>query len=314
MLRRKVAALLERMAFSPTSHSGRDVIEILEDYPRDELLQVSLDELEHAVEEILHLQERQRLRLFLRHDHRGRYVSALVYLPRDRYTTAGCLRLEQILRDAFDANQVEYTTLVSDSVLARVHFVVRRANAAPLAEADHAELERRLADAIRSWSDDLANTLTSEMGDEEATRLLRVYGDAFPQAYQEDYPADIAVADLLRLNALQPDNDHAVSLSAPADTASDQRRLKLFSTEAVSLSTVSPILQGMGVEVIDERPYELTPAAGGRRWIYDFGLRYEVIAEASPAAASQLFEDAFAAVWSDQRRAMASMRWCCMPG
>ena len=118
MLRRKVAALLQRMAFSPTSHSGRDVIEILEDYPRDELLQVSLDELEHVVDEILHLQEHQQLRLFLRHDRRARYVSALVYLPRDRYTTAGRLRLEQILLEAFDANQVEYTTLVSDSVLA----------------------------------------------------------------------------------------------------------------------------------------------------------------------------------------------------
>ena len=298
MLGRKVAALLERMAFSPTSHSGRDVVEILEDYPRDELVQVSLDELEHAVDEILHLQERQQLRLFLRHDHRARYVSALVYLPRDRYTTAACLRLEQILRDAFDANRIEYTTLVSDSVLARLHFVVRRADAAPLAEADHAELERRLADAIRSWSDDLTDALTIETGDEEAARLLRVYGDAFPQAYQEDYPADVAVADLLRLDALQPDDDHAVNLYIPADVASDQRRLKLFCAEPVSLSTVSPILQGMGVEVIDERPYELTPAEGARRWIYDFGLRYDVTAETSPEAASQLFEDAFAAVWS----------------
>jgi glutamate dehydrogenase len=297
MLRRKAAALLERMTFSPTSHSGRDVIEILEDYPRDEFVQVSPDELEQAVDEILHLQERQQLRLFLRHDHRARYVSALVYLPRDRYTTAACVRLEQILRDAFDANQVEYTTLVSDSVLARLHFVVRRVDAAPLAEADHAELERRLAEAIRSWSDDLTDTLTIKVGDEEATRLLRVYGEAFPQAYQEDCPADFAVTDLLRLDALQPD-DHAVNLYVPAGAASDQRRLKLFSTEPVSLSTVSPILQGMGVEVIDERPYELTPAEGARRWIYDFGLRYDLTAETSPGAASQLFEDAFAAVWS----------------
>ncbi len=298
MLRRKVAALLERMAFTPTSHSGRDVIEILEDYPRDELVQVSLDELEQAVVEILDLQGRQRVRLFLRHDHRARYVSALVYLPRDRYTTAACLRLEQILRDAFDADRVEYTTLVSDSVLARLHFVVRHADAAPLPEANHEELERRLADAIRSWSDDLADTLRTEVGNEEATRLLRVYGEAFPQAYQEDHPADVAVTDLLRLDPLQPDNAHAVSLYAPAGAASDQRRLKLFSTEPVSLSTASPILQGMGVEVTDERPYGLTLANGAQRWIYDFGLRYEAIAETSPDAASQLFEDAFAAVWS----------------
>jgi glutamate dehydrogenase len=298
MLRRKVAALLERMAYSPTSHSGRDVVEILEDYPRDELVQASLEELQPAVDEILHLQERQQLRLFLRHDHRARYVSALVYLPRDRYTTAACLRLEQILRDAFDADRVEYTTLVSDSVLARLHFVVRRADAAPLAETDHLELERRLAAAIRSWSDDLADTLKIKTGDQEAARLLRVYGEAFPQAYQEDHQAGVAVADLLRLDALQPYNDHAVSLYVPADVARDQRRLKLFSTEPVSLSTASPILQGMGVEVIDERPYGLILADGTRRWIYDFGLRYEVDAETSADAASQLFEEAFAAVWT----------------
>jgi glutamate dehydrogenase len=298
MLRRKVAALFERMAFASTSHSGRDVIEILEDYPRDELVQVSLDELEQAVVEILDLQERQRLRLFLRHDHRARYVSALVYLPRDRYTTAASLRCEQIFRDAFAADRVEYTTLVSDSALARLHFVVRRADAAPLPEADHGELERRLADAIRSWSDDLAETLRTEVGNEEATRLLRVYGEAFPQAYQEDHAADVAVADLLRLDRLQPDEAHAVSLYAPAGVASDQRRLKLFSTESVSLSTASPILEDMGVEVIDERPYGLTLTEGARRWIYDFGLRYEVTAETTPDAASHLFEDAFAAVWS----------------
>jgi glutamate dehydrogenase len=298
MLRRKVAALLERMAFSPTSHSGRDVIEILEDYPRDELVQVSLDELEHAVVEILHLQERRQLRLFLRNDHLARYVSALVYLPRDRYTTAACLRLEQILRDAFDADRVEYTTLVSDSVLARLHFVVRRSDVAPLAESDHAELERQLEGAIHSWSDDLADTLRTELGDEEAARLLRVYGEAFPQAYQEDHAANVAVADLLRLDALQPGENHAVSLYVPAGVASNQRRLKLFSTEPVSLSTASPILQGLGVEVIDERPYGLTLAEAVRRWIYDFGLRHEVTTETSPDAASQLFEDAFAAVWS----------------
>jgi glutamate dehydrogenase len=298
ILRRKVAALLERMAFSPTSHSGRDVIEILEEYPRDELMHASLDGLEEAVVEILDLQERQRLRLFLRHDHRARYVSALVYLPRDRYTTAACLRMEQILRNAFDADRVEYTTLVSDWVLARLHFVIRRVDAAPLAEADHAELERRLADAIRSWGDDLAERLRSEMGEGEAARLLRAYGQAFPQAYQEDHPADIGVADLLRLDALQPDNAHAVSLYTPADVVADQRRLKLFSAEPVSLSTASPILQGLGVEVTDERPYGLTLADGARRWIYDFGLRYEVTAETGPDAASQLFEDAFAAVWN----------------
>src|SRR4030095_3404660 len=206
-----------------------------------------------------------QLRLFLRHDHRARYVSALVYLPRDRYTTAACLRLEQIPRDAFDANRIEYTTLVSDSVLARLHFVVRRADLAPLAEADHAELERRVADAIPRWRRDLTDALTIETGDEEAARLLRVYGEAFPRAYQEDYPADVAVADLLRLDAFQPYDAPAVALYVPAGVASDQRRLKLFCAEPVSLSTVSPILQGMGVEVIDERPDALTSPEGSRR-------------------------------------------------
>ena len=123
VLGRKVADVLTRSGFAD-SHSGKDLLEMLETYPRDELFQTSADELYDIATAVLHLQERRKSQLFLRHDEYGRFVSCLIYIPRDRYTTAVRLRMEAILRGAFHGASVDYTTRVSESVLARLHFVV----------------------------------------------------------------------------------------------------------------------------------------------------------------------------------------------
>ncbi len=125
VLRRKAAEVLSRSGFTKTSHSGKDLLQILETYPRDELFQISIEDLQQTVLSVLHMQERRQLRLFLRRDDYGRFMSCLVYLPRDRYTTQVRQEMERILLKAFDGQSIDYTALVSDSVLARLHFVVR---------------------------------------------------------------------------------------------------------------------------------------------------------------------------------------------
>ena len=297
VVRRVASAVLERSGFSPTGHSGRDLLEVLETYPRDELFQVQVDEFEPILRGVLHLQERRQLRLFLRRDDYARYVSALVYLPRDRYTTEVRLRIEQTLREAFDADSIDYSTRISESVLARLHFVVRCSTEAAVLDVDPADLERRLAEGIRSWGDDFSEALVTQAGEEEAARLLRVYDGALPEAYKEDFPARVAVADLRRIDALDPTGALAMNLYTPYDAGPGERRLKLFRSGPVSLSVVLPMLQRMGVEVTDERPYVLTRADGARLWIYDFGLRCEP-SFVAPAAVKELFQEAFAAVWS----------------
>ncbi len=299
VLRRKAAEVLARSGFSANSHSGKDLLQILETYPRDELFQISVDDLENIVRSVLHLQERRQLRLFLRRDDYGRYMSCMVYLPRDRYTTQVRQAMEDILLDAFHGTSVDYTALVSESVLARLHFVVRTDPGSKVAEIDPVEVEARLVAATRSWDDDFLDALMDTCGEEEAARLADAYAAAFPEAYKEDLPATAAVDDLLRLEKLTSDGDIDLSLYIPEGAGPGDRRLKLFHVGTpVSLSVVLPRLQRMGVEVVDERPYEIDRASGPRAWVYDFGLRYEPSGELPVEDARTLFQDAFAAVWA----------------
>ncbi|WP_424893340.1 NAD-glutamate dehydrogenase [Streptomyces sp. XH2] len=304
VIRRKVQQVLADAGFTPDSHDGRDLLQILETYPRDELFQISADQLRSIATSVLYLQERRRLRLYLRQEEYGRYYSALVYLPRDRYTTGVRLRLIDILKEELGGTSVDFTAWNTESVLSRLHFVVRVAPGATLpdlTEADVDRIEARLVEAARSWADGFAETLTAEVGEERAAELLRRYGgQAFPEGYKADHSPRAAVADLghlEKLTAAGGDRDFALSLYEPVGAAPGERRFKIYRTgEPVSLSAVLPVLHRLGVEVVDERPYELRCSDRTTAWIYDFGLRMPERIEGDDARAR--FQEAFAAVWT----------------
>ncbi|MFI6518775.1 NAD-glutamate dehydrogenase [Spirillospora sp. NPDC050679] len=298
VLKRKLEEVLERAGFTADSYDGQDLIEILETYPRDELFQLSVDDLLPIALGVLRLRERRQLKLFLRKDAYGRFMSCMVYLPRDRYTTKIRLRIQKILRTAFDGVSVDYSANVTESVLARLHVVVRTERGRPIPDADVEELEGRLAAAIRDWADDLADAITEQCGEERAGELARRYGDAFPEGYKADFPARTAVADLRRLDALTEADDTSINLYEPYGAEPGERRLKIYRLgEPISLSRVLPLLQNMGVEVIDERPYEIRPDDRPRAWVYDLGLRYVPPADVPEEAIKDLFQDAFNALW-----------------
>jgi glutamate dehydrogenase len=298
VLKRKLDEVLDRAGFTPESYDGQDLIEILEAYPRDELFQTSVEDLVPIALGVLRLRERRQLKLFLRKDDYGRYMSCLVYLPRDRYTTKIRLRIQEILRRAFDGVQVDYSAQVSESMLARLHVVVRSERGRQLPDADADELERRLAGATRSWSDDLAEAIIEQCGEEGSGVLLRRYGDAFPEGYKADFPARTAVADLKRLDLLTESGETTINLYEPYNAAPGERRLKIYRLgPPISLSHVLPLLQNMGVEVIDERPYEIITPDRSPSWIYDLGLRYLPSPDVADDEVKTLFQDAFGALW-----------------
>ncbi|QTZ92240.1 NAD-glutamate dehydrogenase [Streptomyces auratus] len=302
VIRRKVAEVLEGAGFSPDSHDGRDLLQILETYPRDELFQTPVDELRSIATSVLYLQERRRLRLYLRQDEYGRYYSALVYLPRDRYTTGVRLRLIDILKEELGGTSVDFTAWNTESILSRLHFVIRVETGASLPEltdADVDRLESRLVEAARSWADGFGEALTAEVGEERAAELLRRYGHAFPEGYKADNSPRSAVADLQHLEKLtgEPGKDFSVSLYEPVDAGPGERRFKIYRRgEPVSLSRVLPGLNRLGVEVIDERPHELRCADSTIAWVYDFGLRMPEHVKGDDAR--ERFQDAFTAVWT----------------
>ncbi|MGI5139633.1 MULTISPECIES: NAD-glutamate dehydrogenase [unclassified Streptomyces] len=308
VIRRKVDEVLDGAGFSPNSHDGRDLLQILETYPRDELFQTPADELRSIATSVLYLQERRRLRLYLRQDEYGRYYSALVYLPRDRYTTGVRLRIIDILKEELGGTSVDFTAWNTESILSRLHFVVRVPQGTELpqlSDADKERIEARLVEAARSWTDAFNEALNAELGEERGAELQRHYSGAFPEGYKADHTPRAAVADLVHLEQLTTEEggkNFALSLYEPVGAAPGERRFKIYRKgEAVSLSAVLPVLNRLGVEVVDERPYELRCADRTIAWIYDFGLRLPKSMTGNDYVgddARERFQDAFSATWT----------------
>ncbi len=275
LLRRKVRRVQERSGLPPGSHDDKALLEILETFPRDELFQISDDDLFAIAMGIVHLGERQRVRLFVRRDTFGRFLSCLVYVPRDRFNTQVREAIQEILQESFNGVSVDYTVRLSESVLARLHYVIyTRPGTMP--DYDVGEVEARLVEATRSWADDLSDALVEQYGEERGTELFARYRDAFPAAYRDDFTAPAAVLDVERMERLDPDGDLAMTLYRPLEAADDFFCLKLLrSGQPILLSDVLPLLEDMGVKVYDERPYEIDRAGPIDAWIYDFGLTSE---------------------------------------
>jgi len=297
MLRRKVRAVIDRSGATPGSHTGKALLTILEDYPRDELFQIEEDDLLRTVTGILHLQERQRTRLFVRRDPFGRFFSCLVYVPRDNYTTDVRQRMQRVLMEAFDGISTEFIVNLSESVLARVLIVVHTKTGAQI-DYDERELEGRIARVARRWEDDLAAALTERLGEERGNQFYQLYGAAFPAGYREDYAARVAVHDIEVMETLSPDRPLGMSMYRPLEAGAGMVRFKLFHRDAaVPLSQSLPMLEHMGVRVIDERPYEIERAGGTRVWIHDMGLATGMRGEVDVDAIRDRFQETFVRVW-----------------
>ena len=294
VLRRKLAQVLAEAEVSRDSHDGKDLVEILEDYPRDELFEIPAEELTPIALGVLRLKERKQTRLFLRRDRYGRYMSCLVYLPRDRYTTKVRLRAQGILRAALHGVSVDYSATVGDSALARLYVVVRGEPGRPVPQVDAVALERKLAAAVRSWDEDLAAEAIRVLGEDRAGEVLELGGARIPETYKADVSAADAVDDLSTMLALRESGrEFAVRLVEHPE----RWTLVVYrSGTPITLSDVLPQLQHMGVEVVDEHPYTFKgSSAAGSFWIYEFSLRPP--AAAASGSLRQVFEDALTALW-----------------
>jgi glutamate dehydrogenase len=300
LVRRKVRYVLDRAGFPPDSHNEKDLIEILETYPRDELFQIGQEELFEISMGILHLQERQRTRLFVRRDTYGRFFSCLVFVPRDRYNTVIRERMQDILHWALGGENVEFNVRLSESVLARLHFIIyTRSGETP--DYDVEAIEERLVEATRSWMDNLYDALIEHFGEERGTELFRKYSDAFPPGYRDGFLPRTAVADIERIEELGSEDDITMSLYHPIEEPENFLGFKLYRLgEQISLSDILPLLENMGVEVVDERPHRIEPSGSPSVWIYDFGLLHEAEGGLQTGQVREVFQDAFARAWREE--------------
>ncbi|RYE78735.1 MAG: NAD-glutamate dehydrogenase, partial [Myxococcales bacterium] len=296
LLRAKARGVLEESGFEAMSHAGKALLDVLETFPRDEFFATPVDQLLPIASQVMHTRERRQLKLFLRRDVYGRFLSCLVYLPRDRYNTGVRERISAILTQQLGGESIDFTASIGEAFTARLHFVIRPPQSGSLREVDEADLERRCAEAARSWRDDFVAAVVAEYGEETGAGLVRQYADGFPEAYKEDYAPRTGAADLARLRevAEQTGDSIGLSLYEPLESSVGEARLKVYRAgRPLSLSEILPVLSDMGVEVVDERPYRIEQADGPAH-IYDFGLRYP---QRLPEEARELFTDAVLAAW-----------------
>ncbi|HEY5881644.1 MAG TPA: NAD-glutamate dehydrogenase, partial [Nakamurella sp.] len=263
VLRLTVQAVLSTLGAAPDTYTGQRALDLLSTYPRAELFWAEPDLVVEVIGSVLQLASRRRLRAFLQPDPFGRFVSVMVYLPRDRYTTACRLAMQQILVDAFHGSGIRYTARVGDSLLAAVHFTVST-DPGHRVEPDLRELTKALRGTIRTWEDRLVAAVVGG-GDEDldTAGALSRYADAFDEGYKETYEVEDAVADLRLLDQLTGPDDLALKMTpSTADQVGDWR-LKLYVTQgAVTLSRALPVLQTLGADVLDERPFEVRRGEG----------------------------------------------------
>jgi len=299
LLRHKVAQAVEHFALAPDSHDGKALQQILESFPRDELFQASVAELNRIVTGIFGLQERPRVRVLLRRDPFHRFYSCLVFVPREKYNTQVRQRIERVIREEFSAVGMESQVQISESNLARVHIVARTLpnDRTPV---DHDALERRVAAAVRSWLDSFKTALLARFDETYALRLFATYAQAFPAAYTEDFQADAAAVDVSFLEAVEkePARLH-LDIYRPEPRRKDKFFLKIFrDRDAIPISDLLPMLENMGLKVIAERPYELEFAGGRRAWVQDLELVMKAATVIRFETLEHEIKSAFTAVWT----------------
>ncbi|WP_429059329.1 NAD-glutamate dehydrogenase [Azospirillum doebereinerae] len=298
ILRRKVADVAARAGFDPQGHDGKALLNILETYPRDELFQIQPAELHDTALGILHLQERQRLALFVRRDPFERFVSGLIFVPRDRFDTDLRRKIQSILEEAFAGTCTAFYTQMGDGALARLHVIVQ-AGPGGLPTVDVDAVEQRLVQAARGWGDRLRDALIESCGEERGLALAARYAEAFPVGYRDSHSAVQAVFDIARIEQALAGDGFAITLGRALEAEEDERHVTIHHVgRPVALSDTLPMLEHMDLRVITEEPFAVTPAGGKEPvWIHDFTTRSATPWPADASDAKRHFQDGFAAVW-----------------
>ncbi len=298
LLRRKLEAVIAHFGLPENSHDAKSVVHVMETFPRDELFQMSVPELIALVRGIVNLYERRRVRLFARRDSYERFYSCLVYVPRDRYNTEVRERIERIVRKRFGGTDIETQVQISDSMLARLHILVRTPQGARPVE-NFAAIEAEISAAAATWEDRLRQELISRGAGRHTVEVAERYTRAFPAAYRADVDPALALEDISDLEAIET-NASMPRLNLRERAAGERQsglHLRVLQAgDPISISDILPMLENFGLRVVAERPYHAEVGERGV-WIQDFELEARDVRRANVAGLEPLFKEAFLAAW-----------------
>jgi len=295
-VREKIKWVMDHSGLHANSHGEKALLHILDTLPRDELFQSHNDELAKLAMGVLDLQERQRSKLFIRTDLLGSFYSCMVFIPRDRFNTETRERIQNILRTSLSGERVDFTVQVSEANLARLHVILRPKG--PVQRFDLEAIESKLVEAVRSWIDELTDTLIDRHGEHDGLQLANRYGRLFPAAYREDVSPWVASFDVEKLDRLGGVDDLSMSLYWPRSRNLGLLRFKVFKYGAtIPLTDALPMLENMGLKIVSERPYEVGIDKHKGVWIQDFDMIPDTQHELDLGQVSDIFQEAFEHAW-----------------
>lgn len=301
-LRRKTEAVIAKSGFDPDSHSGKALVNIIEQFPRDELFQIDDETLADFANRILQLDERPRVRVLMRRDKFARFVSVLVYLPRERYTTTTRIEIGKMLAEKLPGRVSAWSAAYPEGSLARLHFIIGRGDK-PFSTVEAKPLETAVSAILKTWRDGLTDDIARRFPAEQARILRQRYADAFDPAYTDRYTPAEAVDDIQILERLHAGRDLAIAFYAPEGAKANALGLKMFHRGGpIPLSTRVPMLEAMGFRAIAESSVDIAPQGDGESSI----TLHDIELERRDAMATDFcplygkLEALFMAVWSGQ--------------
>ena len=300
LLRRKVGYVVEHSGYKPESHSGKALLNVIEQYPRDELFQSDAETLIATAKGILQLEERPRTRLFVRTDKFDRFASALVFIPRDRFNTRAREKVGELLCEAYDGRLSAFYPAFPEGSLVRVHYIIGRMEGeTPKPDVD--ELERQVLEIVKTWDDRLVEAITAHYEADRVSALRNCYINAFSGAYQEAFEPAQALGDIDHIENLSEESDLGIDFYRGPNDADTRLRLKIYHMgEPIPLSDRLPILENMGLRAIDERSYKVSCAGDGDAaivWIHEIALEASAGEKVDLDAVKPALEACFLAVW-----------------
>lgn len=294
-MRQKVQKILDRSKFQSLGYSYRALSNILETYPRDELFLSTENELFNNAMGIMHIKERQITKLFIRHD-QGGYYFCMLYMPRDRFNSSLRNKIEHILKESLGGKRTTFKTHFLDSILCRIDFEIFVDPASSSKISELPKIEQKICEASREWLDEFLDYLIESHGENVGRAFFQDYKEGFSPAYKDYYLPRSAVHDVALFEKCRATDQACMSLYRLLEESSDRVRFKLYLwDETVQLSNVLPILENMGMYVVEERPYSIRHISGGCIWMSDFGMK--VSNNFDLDRARDIFQEAFFYIW-----------------
>jgi glutamate dehydrogenase len=299
IIRKKIAKVISQSGFDLSSHNGKELVSVLAAYPREELFQINQEELFETAMGIVAIAGRSVSKLFARQDKFGRFASIICYVPKKNFSSGIREKIQNILAQEFNGEVTAHYTQISESILARVNFIVKITGIIPK-KIDYQKIEREILDLSTPWHEKLLVKLDSFFTQDQSRKIFNIYKNAFSLSYIEHFSQDDAARDISVINNLLELNHPLIKLFQEHDKAS-KYLLKIYShDDQITLSEIMPILENFGLEIIEEHTFKIVPKLEDCDkviWLHNFKIGIANFANQDFIKIQEVFEDAILKCW-----------------